>query len=373
MNCNLALLVSPMIHSQGPEWISDAIREPAPEQDRVVNYSGNGYLVAFRSGYAYQIPLIFENESCQFQQIIDSSEHATWAGSLMADTRDSWADLRKQLIDVSLANAKWVHNIEAPAFVISLDQACPKSSSERGHQFMHGFGLNRWCDKTMQYLVSDNGHSGAVAEHAMMDGVSAIQLNKFVTDAIQALKPSYFKEPVQATPIGGFAFQLTPPLNAQIERVLKATRKDVATKELNSIELSTVHYRFFRIRKLPPKSAMQVLVQLALRRYFGKSVPSYENVSQGTFLDGRVEFMPGRWPAVVEFCSAAEDEDTKTSKLRTLLIKAMQQHSTHLARTVRGHGFYRHLSSLKWAVDATKRCRPSWRALYSTRLDQIWY
>ena len=99
---------------------------------------------------------------------------------------------------------------------------------------------------------------------------------------------------------------------------------------------------------------MQVLIQQALRRYFGKTVPSYENVSQGTFLDGRVEFMPGHWPAVVEFCSAAEDEDTKTSTLRTLLIKAIQQHSTHLARTVRGQGLYRHLSSLKWAVNANE-------------------
>ena len=103
---------------------------------------------------------------------------------------------------------------------------------------------------------------------------------------------------------------------------------------------------------IPIKVFMQVLIQLALRRYFGKTVSSYENVSQGTFLDGRVEFIPGHWPAVVGFCSAAEDEDAKTSTLRTLLIKAIQQHSTHLARTVQGQDFYRNLSSLKWAVDA---------------------
>lgn len=62
-------LVGQTVHNQGLEYIFNATREPALGQDRVVKFPGNDYLVAFRRGYACQIPLVFENEPAPYETL----------------------------------------------------------------------------------------------------------------------------------------------------------------------------------------------------------------------------------------------------------------------------------------------------------------
>ena len=55
---------------------------------------------------------------------------------------------------------------------------------ERAHQYWHGDGQNRFFDKPLQYIVNDNGTSGFMGEHSMMDGTPTHRLNDYANMVI---------------------------------------------------------------------------------------------------------------------------------------------------------------------------------------------
>ncbi len=69
----------------------------------------------------------------------------------------------------------------------------PVSRSECGNIFWTGglsSGNNRWFDKSIQIMCTNNGKAGLIGEHSMMDGMPMIQYADYVTkntysDALQ--------------------------------------------------------------------------------------------------------------------------------------------------------------------------------------------
>lgn len=43
---------------------------------------------------------------------------------------------------------------------------------------------HRWSDKSLQFVVCENGVSTYVCEHSMLDAVSLQQMNRFIMQAI---------------------------------------------------------------------------------------------------------------------------------------------------------------------------------------------
>lgn len=81
-------------------WFFNATREPRLREDKMMKYPGNDYLVAFRRGHVYKVPLreadgssvSYQSLKTTFQSILDKRQKpVSWAGVLTADDRDSWA------------------------------------------------------------------------------------------------------------------------------------------------------------------------------------------------------------------------------------------------------------------------------------------
>lgn len=87
--------------SSAYKWFFNATREPGEQIDAMRKYPGNDYLVAFRRGHAYKIPLINGNEATSyvalrdtFQCILDAEEKPeAWVGVLTQDLRNNWANV----------------------------------------------------------------------------------------------------------------------------------------------------------------------------------------------------------------------------------------------------------------------------------------
>ncbi len=107
--------------------------------------------------------------------------------TLTASERDSWAVLRAKVISVSTENPALIDMIEAAALVVCLDDESPKTPSQRCNQLLLGNPANRWSDKSLQFVVCQNGVSGYVCEHTMLDALSVRPLNAFITDAITGI------------------------------------------------------------------------------------------------------------------------------------------------------------------------------------------
>jgi carnitine O-acetyltransferase len=104
-----------------------------------------------------------------FKRIYASQEAAgAPVGILTGINRDTWADARAHLLEMSPTNVKTLSAIEAASFVVSLDDAKPSSAADGAADFskelFYGNGESRWYDKPLQWVVFDSGEAGFIGE-----------------------------------------------------------------------------------------------------------------------------------------------------------------------------------------------------------------
>jgi len=336
------------------KWFFNTTREPRKGEDAMMKYSGNNYVIAFRRGRMFRIELDvpFTTLMAIFQKVIDSSTHpASWVGILTTDDRDLWAHDRAMLQAVGEKNADWLRAIEAAEFVVYLDDVKPSTARERGHQFLQT-GFNRWSDKTVQFAVCDNGYSGTIGEHSMIDGYAARRLNAFIQDALESnIDSDAENECLQESfTVDSFAFTTTPELERRIVAARAELQNRTSVHEFAAFETQAVGADFFRAYKIPAISGVQIAIQLASRKYFGFNPIAHETVGLAHFLKGRVECSHTVWPEVKQFCDVAYDEATQKETVREMFFTAAKIHANNLLRSTQGYGLDRHLLCMEWSV-----------------------
>jgi hypothetical protein len=251
-------------------------------------------------------------------------------------------------------NKTWIHYIEAAAFVIYLDEVQPQNASERGPHFLHANGFNRWCDKTIQFSICDNGVSATIGEHTMLDALTLLRLNDFITKAIITFDPRETDLPMQPPPTVDvskpYTFTTTLGIDKSITRIVKRLRNEASRYEVRAFEITTVSRHVFRLHKCPPNSGFQLAIQLAVRRYFGYNPAAFEPVSLNHFRNGRVDINHIMCPSMERFCAAAVENKSSTKELQTLFFDAARTHASNVVSTSRGHGFDRHLFGLECSI-----------------------
>ncbi|TVY93276.1 Highly reducing polyketide synthase [Lachnellula willkommii] len=351
------------ISTEAYKWYFNATREPGNSKDAMKKYPGNDYLVAFRRGHAYKISLRNGDGATSytalldaFQRILDADEKPeSWVGVLTQDTRDHWADTRTELQNLSKENRAWIHDIEASAFVVYLDEARPQTASERGPHFLHANGRNRWSDKTTQFAICDNGISATIGEHTMFDGYTFIRLYDFVCNAILTFNPQDPPRPVRELPSAinmseGYTFTTSLAIEKHITRIRAQLTSDAAKFEYRAFEIPTINRNLFSLHKCPPNSGVQLAIQLAARRYWGHNPISLEPISQNHFRNGRIDLNLTVRPPIAAFCAAAADRQPPTAEVRKLFFDAARTHASNVATVSRGHSFDRHFFALQSAV-----------------------
>ena len=230
----------------------------------------------------------------------------------------------------------------------------------------------------MQFVVCDNGISGTICEHSVIDGVTISPLNTFVTNAILSLAP---EPPAQwlsdaandAVPIEPMSLDLTNAIDTHITDVRREFNTRCALYSYVSFEISSLCASFLRDRKVPQRSSVQMALQLAVRRFHGYSPSTSETVSMAHFRKGRVDVNHILWPEVAEFCAAAAGSTFEEVRAATcsfvpksgtddilplpfkqhllpLLNRAIKAHARSLARASAGRAINRHLKALEWML-----------------------
>jgi hypothetical protein len=255
---------------------------------------------------------------------------------------------------ISPENEALIRTVEAAAFVICLDDASPSSALDRCYQFLTGNPSNRWSDKSLQFVVCQNGVSAYVAEHSMIDGTTVKQLNEHITDAILSHKPEVAAAEAKLTngkglrfPAEEYTFTSTPALDRHILRVQQQFIVNTTIVEPAPFLLPSYGGQLMRSHKVPPKTGFQLIIQLASRMHFGYQPASWETISIRTFHKGRVEISQVILPPVAAFTAAAMNPVTPREQLKKLFLEAAKAHANMVARASRGRGVDRHLSALR--------------------------
>ena len=99
--------------------------------------------------------------------VVDQEDQCTPTpvGVLTADDRDTWT---KNYQVVRKDNPKSLDILESAAMILCMDDAQPVqplTREEIAHDCWHHRGYNRWFDKSVQWIVFEDGRAGMIGEH----------------------------------------------------------------------------------------------------------------------------------------------------------------------------------------------------------------
>ena len=172
------------------KYMFNACRLPRMEKDEYVLHdpSLHTHVVVMRNGHMYTFDFVDEyHDPLPLPHLegllrlcverADSDGKVPCVGVLTSQDRDTWATDREHLLTVHDSIPDSLSLIESSALIINLDSTSPVSRSCASSLLWHGAvpDPNRYFDKSVQVIVSDNGTAGLLGEHSMMDGMPMVR------------------------------------------------------------------------------------------------------------------------------------------------------------------------------------------------------
>ncbi|KAF2180972.1 putative polyketide synthase [Zopfia rhizophila CBS 207.26] len=344
------------------KWIFNSYRRPGETCDTPLKYPGNDYIVAMRHGHVYTIPLMNGVEKASLprltavlQMILRTApEETCWASILTAENRTRWAHTRDMAVKVDQYNEEYFSTIEKALFVVCLDDGSPTTSQQRVQCFLLDNNSNRWNDKTLSFIVCENGVSAFWCEHSMIDGTTLDQLGQAITKATfqHSQRPdSGITIVEEGRDFFYYPFKSSPDMDAQITLARRHFKNSTHNIDFVVLELPHLGEQNLRKKRLASKGTIQAIISIAVRQHFGHNPASYEAVSLRSFRQGRLDIYQVHTTEMEAFCSAmVENPNNNSPTMRALLHEAVNAHTVGLANTVRGRGWDRQLTALRYVL-----------------------
>lgn len=340
------------------KWMFNCSRVPAKPADFPIKYpaEGNKHILVIRKNQFFKVAHEVNGKQLntseleqQFRHIYEKAENSPAVGILTSENRDVWTDAREILLKAHTSNAAALKTVESASFVVCLDDASPVTLEERAHQYWHGDGANRWFDKPLQFIVNDNGTSGFMGEHSMMDGTPTHRLNDYVNDVIFNNKLD-FSDPSVRSSIPDptvVKFHVNKELTAEIDRASKDFAEVIGAHELRVQAYQGYGKGLIKKFKCSPDAYVQMIIQLAYFKMYGKNRPTYESATTRRFQQGRTETCRSVSDESVAFCKAMSDAEISPEETEKLFRKAVNAHLEYISAASDGKGVDRHLFGLK--------------------------
>ena len=362
------------------KYMFHACRIPKRVQDsyRIYDPSRYSHAIVARQGHFFAVPMCdpitgdpvaLPDLQASLQQIVelaDAGPPALELGILTSNNRDAWADAREALLQAGgVAMEQALEKLESGSMLLCLDDEEPVSRRQCGELFLHGgvnSGYNRWFDKSIQIICTNNGKAGLLGEHSMMDGMPMVALADHVS------KTTYRAAAYRSAPptTGAAVENIFTPVQSSLETsnlpALIAESNDVFVDWTGKHELNVQSFQgygtsFIKKAGYSPDAYVQMAMQLATFRLWGEQGGTYEATQVRPFLHGRTEttrsvsfeseaFIKrmGQSPTFFEKDAVARDEKV------SLLKDAVDAHVKYIGNAAKGMGVDRHLFGLSMLV-----------------------
>lgn len=333
-------------------------RVAAEPSDYPITYPAaeSQHIIAIRHNQFFKIPTHIDGKQLntsefelQFSKVYKTAQASTPVGSLTSLPRDQGAKARENLLSASRSNAASLKDIESASFVVCLDAASPVTLEERAHQYWHGDGANRWYDKPLQFIVNDNGTAGFMGEHSMMDGTPTHRLSDTVNALIVHNRLDFDNPSVRSSlpdPVL-VKFETDDAVLADIASAQKQFTQVISAHELKVQAYQGYGKGLIKKFKCSPDAYVQMLIQLAYHKMFGKNRPTYESAAVRKYQQGRTETTRTVSDESVAFCDAMANPEVGREECEKLFRKAAEAHVKYTQLASDGYGVDRHLFGLK--------------------------
>uniref|UniRef100_A0A665TZ42 Carnitine O-acetyltransferase-like n=1 Tax=Echeneis naucrates TaxID=173247 RepID=A0A665TZ42_ECHNA len=327
--------------------VNHARSSPSPKHIVVVNNSQFFVLDVYNSDGT---PLTVDQLSLQLKRICSSSvaKCTEPVGILTTQHRDSWGRAYINLIK-DKTNKESVDAIQRSIFTLCLDGAMPAVSEEMYRssaavQMLHGGGTqwnsgNRWFDKTLQFIIGEDGTCGANYEHAPAEGPPIVALIDHVVEYTR--KPEMVQPPMVPLPSPKkLHFSITPEIKRDIEEAKQNMNKLAQDLDIRVIMFGHFGKNIPKAYKMSPDAFIQMALQLAYYRMYQRCCATYESASLRMFRLGRTDTIRSTSSASAAFVKSFDDPNKQTNEFSIS------------SQAINGQAIDRHLLGLKMqAVD----------------------
>ena len=340
------------------QYMFNTSRVAAEPADYPITYPAaeNQYILAIRNNQFFKIATHVNGKQLNtteleqaFNKVYQNAQTSPAIGALTSLPRDQGAVARKNLLDASSSNATALKDIEAASFVVCLDSASPVTREERAHQYWHGDGANRWYDKPVQFIVNDNGTAGFMGEHSMMDGTPTHRLCDTVNALIVNERLDFSNPSVRSSlpdPVA-ITFKTSPQVQNDISSAQSQFSAVISAHDLRVQAYQGYGKNLIKKFKCSPDAYVQMVIQLAYHKMYGKNRPTYESAATRKYQLGRTETTRTVSDDSVAFCTAMANPDATAQECEQLFRKAVDAHVKYTQDAADGYGVDRHLFGLK--------------------------
>lgn len=353
---------APLCSSQFPASVGSA-RIPLPNRDAFFVASSPKHVVFITSKNRYYAVDVIDSRgrvasNASIRAAIEEllrldNEQSTphlhhHCGPLTAGNRDSWAALRRELLDSDPAtNGHTLSTIDSALVVVCLDDTgvAPTTPEQLVLSSLHGDGReNRWYDKNVQFIVSRNGEASVNMEHTGYDGTALLRLVDYVwtnRDGPSSSSSSPTDESVAGAPVP-LGWTLAPKHIAAIRSAQH--EHDVFARSMQNHSLRTdIGKKFMVSKRLSPDALVQFAYQLAFFSINGRFGSTYESLMMRHFKHGRTETLR----PITEQSAAFVRALLAGHATRQQLVDASNAHNARAKECQRGAGIDRHLYAMK--------------------------
>lgn len=302
-------------------------------------------------------PLTADQLCVQLERICSASANSNSepVGILTTQHRDSWGKAYLNLIK-DKTNKESVLAIQRSIFTLCLDGAMPRVSNElyrssAAIQMLHGGGSqwnsgNRWFDKTLQFIVGEDGACGANYEHAPAEGPPIVALIDHVVEYTR--KPEMVRSPMVPLPMPRkLDFHITPDIKKDIEEAKNSMNTLAQDLDMRVMVFGDFGKNFPKAHKMSPDAFIQMALQLAYYRMYQQCCATYESASLRMFRLGRTDTIRSASRASAAFVRAFDDPSKQNSEKVDLMEKAVKAHKSYTNMAISGQAIDRHLLGLK--------------------------
>lgn len=346
------------ISMESYQWMFNTCRMPGKPLDYPAKYShaDHKYIVVARKNQFFKVmyeiggqQLTYSELMEQFNRIYKMAQKAPAVGALTVQNRDLWFSSRETLLNAHPANRTTIETIQASAFLVCLDDASPITLEERAHQYWHGDGSNRWFDKPLEFIVNDNGTSGFLGEHSMMDGTPTHRLNDYANMMIFSNKLDLAESTIRsdlAEPTL-LKFHVNDAVNKDIHRAVLDHEALMAQHDLRVQAYQGYGKGLIKQFRCSPDAYVQMVIQLAYHKMYGVNRPTYESAATRRFQQGRTETCRSVSDESVAFCTAMANPEVPPEECVKAFRAAVDAHVKYITDASDGKGVDRHLFGLK--------------------------
>jgi carnitine O-acetyltransferase len=341
----------------------DSVRAPYSEQEP--GPSTARHIVVFFRGTMFRldvlgpdgVPHSLDEIEAGLRTVTQADVHTAdedRAGHLTTMARAEWADARQSLLARRPGNARTLDDIETALFCVCLEDFAPEDTQAACDELLHGDRGNRWFDKSLSFVVFEDGRAGINVEHCELDGTTILSF----TDALIGTPPDEHSRRSgarrQGVPVPHpLAFELDEPLRAQVRAAAEAFAaygSDTATSTVSFHDFGSTAAKALGVS---PDAFVQAAYQLAHQRAKGHLGATYESIATRQYRYGRTEAMRVVTPEMAAFVAAMDDPAADRGTRRAAFRTAAGAHVARARECRTGGAPEQHL----WELELIQRRR----------------